>query len=124
MHLLDSNELMSILDGYDVDASLNEYAGRIVSGEFDGVNYSLCHGNIALVDFLISYSKVFNKGGEKAIRQYIFKVINKAIKNKFNCITPGAINSISFMVGEAGIAYTFQRALDNAAVSIISLEII
>ena len=124
LHLLDSNELMSILDGYDVDASLNEYAGRIVSGEFDGVNYSLCHGNIALVDFLISYSKVFNKGGEKAIRQYIFKVINKAIKNKFNCITPGAINSISFMVGEAGIAYTFQRALDNAAVSIISLEII
>lgn len=51
-------------------------------------------------------------------------MVNNAIANNLNCLTPGAINSISFMVGEAGIAYTFQRMFSKVDTSILALSIV
>ena len=59
LDLVNSPEVKKICADIDLDKSLESYANNIISGKFDGVNYSLCHGNIAFIDFLISYHKFY-----------------------------------------------------------------
>ena len=117
-------EIKEICKDIDLDKSLENYANGIIDGNFDGVNYSLCHGNIAFIDFLISYHKLYKIPFDDKTKSYILKMVNNAVANNLNCLTPGAINSISFMVGEAGIAYTFQRMFNEADMSILALGIV
>lgn len=124
LDLVNSPEVKKICADIDLDKSLESYANNIISGKFDGVNYSLCHGNIAFIDFLISYHKFYKIPYNDKTRAYILKMVNNAIANNLNCLTPGAINSISFMVGEAGIAYTFQRMFSKVDTSILALSIV
>jgi lantibiotic modifying enzyme len=62
---------------------LEQYKKQITSGVLDSQNYSLCHGNFAFVDFLISYMKIF--GYDQKISDYISKIKNKGVmKNAKN----------------------------------------
>lgn len=124
LELTSSQEIERIFEDYDLDESLNRYMTRILEEKFEGVNYSLCHGNMALIDFLISYHRIYNRPFGHKVKNYINKVIDNAVKNNLSCLTPGAINSISFMVGEAGIAYTFQRIHSKLDTSILALGIL
>jgi lantibiotic modifying enzyme len=102
---------------------LEQYKKQITSGVLDSQNYSLCHGNFAFVDFLISYMKIF--GYDQKISDYISKIKNKGEKYGYSCIgAPGAINSIGYMVGEAGIQYLLNRIENLNNPSILSIETI
>lgn len=120
--------MLNLTDGIDTEISdstfaLEEYKKQITLGVLDSQNYSLCHGNFAFVDFLISYKKIF--GNDQKISDYISKIKNNGKTHGYSCIgAPGAINSIGYMVGEAGIQYLLNRIENPNSPSILSIEII
>lgn len=119
---------LNLINELDIEISnptlaLEEYKNQISLGVLDSQNYSLCHGNFAFVDFLISYKKIF--GNDQNISDYIAKIKNDGEKYGFSCIgAPGAINSIGYMVGESGIQYLLNRIENSNNPSILSIEII
>lgn len=121
-------KMLNLTDGIDTEISastfaLEEYKKQITLGSLDSQNYSLCHGNFAFVDFLISYKKIF--GNDQKISDYISKTKNNGKTHGYSCIgAPGAINSIGYMVGEAGICYLLNRIENPDSPSILSIEII
>lgn len=119
---------LNLINELDIEISnptlaLEEYKNQISLGVLDSQNYSLCHGNFAFVDFLISYKKIF--GNDQNISDYIAKIKSDGEKYGFSCIgAPGAINSIGYMVGESGIQYLLNRIENSNNPSILSIEII
>ena len=64
-------------------------------------------------------------GYDQKISDYISKIKNKGEKYGYSCIgAPGAINSIGYMVGEAGIQYLLNRIENLNNPSILSIETI
>lgn len=71
--------------------------------------------------FLISYRKIV--GTDERIDAYIEEIIESGQENGYSCVgAPGAINSIGFMVGEAGIQYTENRSENSKLHSVLMLE--
>ena len=100
---------------------LSKYKEELLNKKFQSKNYSLCHGNFALIDFLISYRKIL--GTDERIDTYIGEIIENGKENGYSCVgAPGAINSIGFMVGEAGIQYTENRSKNSKLYSVLMLE--
>lgn len=107
----------------DINQLLKKYMEHIVQGNLDTQNYSLCHGNFAFVDFLISYEKLL--GTSQSLNEYVKKIKENGEKCGYSCIgAPGAINSIGFMVGEAGIQYSKNRIDNYGNSSVLALEVI
>lgn len=105
----------------EFDDLLAQYRERIESKALNSQNYSLCHGNFAFIDFLLSYEKVYGIKPEK--ENYILQSIEEAEKQGYSCIgAPGAINAIGFMVGESGIQYLLNRYRNINLPSVLSIE--
>lgn len=105
----------------EIIMQLGKYKTDIVSGKYDSQNYSLCHGNGAFIEFLISYYRVFEDHGTP--NTYIDRIIRDAEKHGFSCIgAPGAINAIGFMVGESGIQYMLNRCKHSDLPSLLLAE--
>lgn len=114
-----------IIDITDQELSkqLYQYYMEILSLKLDTQNYSLCHGNFAFIDYLISYNKIFNIDFESS--RYIKKIEEFGEQNGFSCIgAAGAINSLGFMVGESGIQYVLNRVSNEQLPSILFIETI
>ena len=114
-----------IIDITDQELSkqLHQYYMEILSLKLDTQNYSLCHGNFAFIDYLISYNKIFDISFESS--RYIKKTKELGEQNGFSCIgAAGAINSLGFMVGESGIQYVLNRASNEQLPSILFIETI
>lgn len=105
----------------DVIMQLGKYKSDIISGKYDSQNYSLCHGNSALIEFLITYHRVFNDQDMPYI--YIASIMQDAEKHGFSCVgAPGAINALGFMVGESGIQYMINRCVSSELPSLLLAE--
>lgn len=105
----------------NLEEMLSKYKEELLNKKFQSKNYSLCHGNFALVDFLISYRKIL--GTDERIDAYIEEIIEHGKESGYSCVgAPGAINSIGFMVGEAGIQYTENRIENSKLYSVLMLE--
>lgn len=115
--------LMDIELGYTEEellSDLREYKETIEAGKIDTNNYSLSHGNFALIDYLISFERLT---GERMNKKYIDKIFDKARVDGYSCNdSPGAINSIGHMVGETGIKYLINRYENNNIKSILACE--
>lgn len=99
---------------------LLEYKKYIETKKYNSLNNSLCHGNFAYIDFLISYDKVF---GESIDVDYCDKTFCAAREQGYSCIgAPGAINAIGFMVGESGIQYLLNRFAKRELCSVLVME--
>lgn len=100
---------------------LQQYKTQICSKGFNSQNYSLCHGNFAFIDYILSYAKMF--GQDEDIRQYIMQTVERGKEQGYSCIgAPGAINSIGFMVGESGIQYLLNRNNNIELPSVLAIE--
>lgn len=100
-----------------------EYRKKILSGSLDTKNSSLCHGNFAFLDFLISCDAVLKKQVSPEVKDYINKAIVAAKSQGYSCVgAPGAINALGLMVGEAGIQYELVRCRKLGLKSILAIE--
>ncbi|TCL54999.1 type 2 lantibiotic biosynthesis protein LanM [Kineothrix alysoides] len=105
----------------DLDEMLFQYSEAIKSEKLNSQNFSLCHGNFAFVDFLLSYDTLFGEIPEE--KTYILRTMETAKQQGYSCIgAPGAINAIGFMVGEAGVQYMLDRCKDRKLPSILAIE--
>ncbi|GLB31769.1 type 2 lantibiotic biosynthesis protein [Lacrimispora amygdalina] len=105
----------------DLDNLLAQYREVIESKVLNSQNYSLCHGNFAFIDFILSYKKVLGEKPEK--ENYIIQTMEDAQKQGYSCIgAPGAINAIGFMVGESGIQYLLNRYKNLKLPSVLAIE--
>ncbi len=112
---LDLNETKNILSRYRTNVLDLK---QIVN------NYSLCHGNFALIDFLHLYDQVFDIDNLVEVGEFTKEIVKRAKKQGYSCIgTPGAINAIGLMVGEAGIHYVLNRESSNNK-SILTMEVL
>ena len=112
-----------IIDMNDEELKINlqQYKIQICNKGFNSQNYSLCHGNIAFIDYIISYEKIFGK--DEDISQYILHTIKLGKEQGYSCVGAlGAINSIGFMVGESGIQYLLNRNINIELPSILAIE--
>lgn len=113
----------SIIDmnNEELETLLQQYKTYICSKGLNSQNYSLCHGNFAFVDYLLSYEKMFGK--DEDISQYIMQTVKMGKEQGYSCIgAPGAINSIGFMVGESGIQYLLNRNISTELPSVLTVE--
>lgn len=105
----------------ELDECLGNYKRQIISQNLNTQNYSLCHGNFALIDYLLAYETLYGKSEEE--NEYIIRTIENGKEQGYSCVgAPGAINSIGFMVGESGIQYTLDRYKNNKLHSILAIE--
>ncbi len=105
----------------DLDNLLDQYRKVIESKALNSQNYSLCHGNFAFIDFILSYEKVMGRKSKK--ENYILQTMEEAEKQGYSCIgAPGAINAIGFMVGESGIQYLLNRCKNIKLPSVLAIE--
>ena len=105
----------------ELKINLQQYKIQICNKGFNSQNYSLCHGNIAFIDYIISYEKIFGK--DEDISQYILHTIKLGKEQGYSCVGAlGAINSIGFMVGESGIQYLLNRNINIELPSILAIE--
>lgn len=125
LHLLDNKNIGKIFNKEKIEQELYEYCKLIESGKLCTDNYSLCHGNFALFDYLISYYKLYPQKKAAAYEKFSRMLLEKAQKEGYSCFgASGAINSIGFMVGETGIQYELERYADCKIPSILVLETI
>ncbi|WP_077613072.1 type 2 lanthipeptide synthetase LanM family protein [Clostridium sp. Marseille-P2415] len=105
----------------ELDKMLVQYREIVESKVLNSQNYSLCHGNFAFIDFLLSYDKIFGRKPEKEM--YIIETMGEAAKQGYSCVgAPGAINAIGFMVGESGIQYLLNRCENIKLPSVLAIE--
>lgn len=115
------DELLEDVREDDVIIQLRKYKSYIISGKYDSQNYSLCHGNSALIEFLITYYRLFDDQDMPHV--YIDSIMQDAEKHGFSCIgAPGAINALGFMVGESGIQYMINRYKSSDLPSLLLAE--
>lgn len=101
-------------------SDLRGYKEIIEASEINTNNYSLCHGNFALIDYLISFERLT---GERMNKKYTDLIFDKAREDGYSCIgAPGAINAIGYMVGETGIRYLLNRYENRHIKSILTCE--
>lgn len=114
-----NNGILDITEEQLTEMLLN-YKERIENNEYNSQNNSLCHGNFAFIDYLISSEKILNTPINEV---YCVKTINIASEQGYSCVgAPGAINAIGFMVGESGIQYLLNRYRNKELSSVLVME--
>lgn len=99
---------------------LREYKKLIEASNINVNNYSLCHGNFALLDYLISFERLT---GERMDKKYTQQIFEKAKEDGYSCMgTPATINPMGYMVGETGIRYLLNRYENKNIKSILVCE--
>lgn len=109
------------MNNKELEKNLQQYKTQICYKGLNSQNYSLCHGNFAFIDYILSYAKVFGKDEDTS--RYILQTMEMGKEQGYSCVgAPGAINSIGFMVGESGIQYLLNRNINIELPSILAIE--
>src|SRR5262249_14586773 len=87
-----------------------------------GKNHCLCHGNLALLNFLFEASLRRNDG---TLREHVFRscsaVLEMARKEGWGCDAPGNAEVPGFMLGISGVGYSLLRFACPEAVPCVCL---
>ena len=106
----------------DIDTALKK---TLYEGFADGMNHSMCHGQMGNLDILLKVSAIIgDEDLKKQVLQISEDIIAQILKKGIICANANNLETVNFMVGLSGVGYGFLRLHNPEIPSILALDVI